>query len=160
LHTVIFYTLFVVIIASAFYISFGKNILSSSFSMFTLLVSASGIYVLLNSELFALINVLFFSGIVVLLLILFPGIKNASFNDEATLPKSHFISIIVLGILTALVSSLVSSTRWQAFEMNYEFNSLMLIFTKYLPLIILLAVISSIIITSLSVLLKNNNSAG
>jgi NADH:ubiquinone oxidoreductase subunit 6 (subunit J) len=159
LHTVIFYILFAVIIASAFYISFGKNILSSSFSMFTLLVSASGAYVLLNSELFALINILFWVGMSALLFILFPGIRNITINDEAHLAKSHFLSIIVLGTLTALVSSLVSSTRWQVFEINYEFNSLMLIFTKYLPLIILLAVISSVIITSLSVLLKNNNSA-
>jgi NADH:ubiquinone oxidoreductase subunit 6 (subunit J) len=156
LYSAIFYILFIIIAVSAFYISFGRNILSTSFSMVVMLLSVSGIYVMLNAELFALINILLFTGIAVLLMILFPAIRNLSIDDEIILPKSHFFSIIILGTLTALLSSLVSSTRWKLFNVNYEFNSLLLIFTKYLPLIILIAILTSVIITSLSVILNKN----
>ncbi len=159
MYNIIFYILFVLIIASAFYISFGRNILSSAFSMFILLVTVSGIYVMLNSELFALVNILSFSLTAVLALILFPQMRSIPVTEDAPLPKSHLLSVTVLGVLTALLSSLVSSTRWAVLDINYEFNSLMLIFTKYLPVIILLAVASSVIITSLGVLLSKNKSA-
>src|SRR5688572_4349002 len=109
-------------VISAFYISFCKNITSSTLSMLILLLSASGVYVMLNSELFALINILLFSGIIVLLLIFFPNIGDILSGDEMLMPKSHYLSILVIGILSALLTSLVSSTRWPVIDINYEFN--------------------------------------
>jgi NADH:ubiquinone oxidoreductase subunit 6 (subunit J) len=144
-------------VISAFYISFGKNIISSTLNMLILLLSASGIYVMLNSELFALINILLFSGIIVVLLIFFPNIGDISSGDEMPMPKSHYLSILVIGILSSLLTSLVSSTRWPVIDINYEFNTFMLIFIKYLPVIILMAVLGSVMISSLSVLLNRNN---
>lgn len=125
--------------------------------MFILLLSASGIYVMLNSELFALINVLFVSGVMVLLLIFFPNIMNISVEDEIPMAKSHYLSIIIIGVIGALLTSLASSTRWPVIDINYEFNTFMLIFIKYLPVIILMAVLGSVMISSLSVLLNKNN---
>lgn len=154
MFTVIYYIFAVLIIGAAFYIAFGKSTINSAFSFFLLMIAVCGIFVMVNAELFALINILALFAIVSILLILFPGIGNLKDNEVEALPNSHLVSITVLALLTALITSLVSSTRWQLFEINYEINSLILIFTQYLPLILLIALAASVVIASIPLLLK------
>lgn len=152
MYSVIFYILLAVIIISAMGIAFGRNKAYSLLSLFMLLITASGIHTVLNSELFGLINILFITGISALLIILFPKIKSEI--EDVSLSKSNFFVIILIGLLTALISSIVSSTRWPAAEINYEMNSFILIFTKYLPLIILITAAASVILSTLSSLIR------
>lgn len=154
MYNVIFYILLILILSAGIIIAFGRNNISSAFSLYILLISSSGVYVMLNSELFGLINILIVAGITILLLISFPGIRDLTFLQNTEVKSSGYISTAILGLLTALVSSLVSSTRWHSGEISYDFNSFTLIFTKYLPVIIFLAVTASVMLPLFALTVK------
>lgn len=140
------------IIAAALQAAFGRNLVSSAYSLFIMLISASGMFVLLNSELFGLLTILSITIIGIICIVALPLPK--TFFDESVYPKHHFRSVSVIGILTALISSLAGGTRWEAVEINYELNSLILIFTKYLPIIILIIITISVALGSFASVMK------
>jgi len=157
-YDIIYYVFAVVIVLSALVCAFSKNIMRSAFALFLTLIAVSALYVILHSELFALVNILFISGIAIMILIFIPKIKFLFSTEESQLNKTHFISVITISLLVAIISSIVASTRWQRFEINYDVNSYTLIFSKFMPLVILVAIIASVIIFLTKFILKKNNS--
>lgn len=154
MYDTLYYIFSVLIISAALFLTFSRNILNSTFSLLLILLGGCGVYTLLNSELFALVNILVFTGIASILLIFTPHIRRFFKEAEIKLPTVHFISIIIISLLTAIVSSLLASTRWRLFEINFEVNSFSLVFSKYFPVILAIILILSVIIVSSSYILK------
>lgn len=150
----LYYIFSSIIITAALLFTFSRNILNSAFSLLLVLLGACGVYTLLNSELFAMVNILAITGISLILLIFTPHLKKISEGEKTKLPPVHFISLIILSLLTAIVSSLLASTRWRLFEINFELNSFSMVFSKYFPLILTIVLILSVIIVSSGYILK------
>jgi NADH:ubiquinone oxidoreductase subunit 6 (subunit J) len=154
MYDILYYIFSVSIISSSLFLAFSRNILNSAFALLLTLIASCGIYILLNSELFALVCILTLSGITLILLIFTPSIRTFFKEVQIKLPSVHFIFIIIISLLTSIVSSLISSTRWGLFEINFDTNSFSLVFSKYFPLILTIILILSVIITSSGYLLK------
>ncbi len=60
--------------------------------------------------------------------------------------KNNLIPVICLGFFTAIISAIPGAAKWQKFEINYDYNNFALIFTKYLPVILLIAILASVFI--------------
>lgn len=157
MYNIFFYILFITVILSSFYIAFGRKTLISVYSLFIFFAGISGVFALLNSELFSLLRILTAAGIILLLLILFPKIQFKEELSQYSSRAGSFPAIIIISILTALTASLVSSTRWDLKLFHYEGNTLALLFTKYLPMIILAVLSGSVILTSLNIISKERN---
>jgi hypothetical protein len=59
-------------------------------------------------------------------------------------------------LLTAILASIITSARWQNFAINYNTDSYELIFSKFLPLIIIAAVMGSVIVFTSRLILKKD----
>jgi NADH:ubiquinone oxidoreductase subunit 6 (subunit J) len=147
---VIFYIISAVVLVFALYTAFSRNVVGSALALIMLILASSGYYILLHSELMAVILISSMLSFISLVLILYPGLQTLKITDDLTLTKPHYISIAVTGFITALLSSLAGSTRWHAAEVDFMINNYVLIFSKYLPLIILTGVLFSVAIASLS----------
>ncbi len=153
-YDIIFYVLTVLIIFTSLVCAFSKDLVRSAFAVFTALIGISAIYVLLHSELFALVNMLFVSAIGLTILIFSPKINSLGAAEQAETPKTNYISTVTISLLAAIVSSLAAATRWQRFEIDYSLNSYLLIFSKFLPIVIMVVLIASVITFSLKFILK------
>jgi len=154
MYDILFYIFFFICIFSAIYIAFSSNTAKSVFAVLLLLITVRGIFVMLISELFALIGILALIMAASLILIFFPRFENFLQKGNNIIPSTNFSMIIAISLLAAIVSGLLTSTRWRLFDINYEINSYILIFSKYLPAILALTFIVFIIITSLGFILK------
>jgi hypothetical protein len=126
----------------------------SSVNYFAVFIFAfCGLIVLLNSPLIALV-ILLLTFIKMILLILFS--KQSSNAGEAHDTRSYSY-LVLTGIFAALLTSLVSSTRIHQFEIDFSAADPSLIFSVYLPVIILIAVVVSAILPQVLPIFKKED---
>ncbi len=163
MFNLIFYILSAVIISSAFITAFSGRIINSVTSFIVLMASVFGLFVLLNSELFALMGLLVLSVLLILVLIFSNTkyVQDLIVNDHSDYPKGmQFASIMVLSVLGGVSASLSSSTRWHVTWVNYSVNSFFLLFTDYLPMVLMIVFVFSVLLTSLRYILRKDMQAG
>ena len=153
-YNIIFYIFAVIIIASALISTFSKSISPSIFTFFLIMTSITGFYTLLHSELFALVNILFISGTGITLLIFHNKLNITAKLVSEDITKTPLVSTLIVSLMIAIISSILASTRWKSFDLNYEINTNALIFNKYLPLVILITMTTAVIISSIKFILK------
>jgi NADH:ubiquinone oxidoreductase subunit 6 (subunit J) len=159
MYDIFFYTFSAVTILTGFIAAFSGSLKTSIHASLGALSGFAGLMILLNSELFSLLLLLVIIAAVSLYTIFFP--KLSIFFDETgySINKSPFIYIVIAGLVTALLASLVSSTRWWAVN-DTGTNTFMLLFTKYFPVLILLIIGFSVILSSAAVLFKTEKTGG
>jgi len=69
-------------------------------------------------------------------------------HTEAAQPRVNLLPVIMISALAAVLAGLGGSAKWNVFAVNYDVNSFYLIFTKYLPVLIVLALLASVIISA------------
>jgi len=67
---------------------------------------------------------------------------------EAVQPRVNLFSVVMISALAAVMAGIGGSAKWKVFAINYDINSLQLIFTKYLPVLIVLALLASVVISA------------
>ncbi len=102
----------------------------------------------LNSQLYSAILIL-----VLLFLFSAANLMRTRFTkyieyNEAAQPRVNLFSVIMISALAAVLAGLGGSAKWKVFAVNYDVNSFSLIFTKYLPIFIVLALLASAIISA------------
>ncbi|MCC7159063.1 MAG: hypothetical protein IT281_05970 [Ignavibacteria bacterium] len=154
----IFFYIFLAMILTAGLINvFSGRVINSSISFVVLMASIFGLFVLLNAELFAFLGLLALSIMFAMTLIFSKRgfVQEIAEDVNDTYPKGkQFAAVIVLSVLGGITASLVSSTNWQIISVNYAINSLGLIFSKYLIVIILISLLLSAILASLKYVLR------
>jgi hypothetical protein len=105
---------------------------------------------LLNSMLYSFLFIIVTAFILILLLIFYPRVSLLALREHAEIVSYRYYLIILVSLLAAIVTSIVSSTRWQFSEINFSLNLLTLLFMKYLPVILILVIISSVILSTYS----------
>src|SRR4030095_14049789 len=154
----LYYIFSAIIVITSIYLTFSKNLLNSLFAVLVTLLACSGLYVLLNSELFALLNILAITIIASIMLRYIPYLKKNLLVDEFNATDSNLLSSLIISLLTAVISSILASTRWPAPEINFEINSFALLFSKYLPALLAVIITFSVLFTCISYLLKKTKS--
>jgi NADH:ubiquinone oxidoreductase subunit 6 (subunit J) len=159
MYDLFFYIFSGVIILTAFIAAFSENLKTAIHASLGAFSGFAGLMILLNSELYSLLLLLILITAVSLYSIFFP--KLSLFFDGAGHPvnKSPFIYIVIAGLVTALLASLVSSTRWWALN-DTGTNTFILLFTKYFPVLVLLLIGFSVLISSAAVLIRTENIGG
>lgn len=149
-----FYYIFAVLcIASCMFTAFSEKRTPYYFAIFLFIYSA--LLVLLNSALIALVLLmLVFISVILLTLIE----KSNSITEPAyqELPNvKNYSFLFITGLFTAIVSSLVSSTRLPVFDIDFTKVNFALIFSVYLPVILLMAVVVSAVLPAVLSSLRN-----
>lgn len=159
MYDLFFYTFSALTILTGFIAAFSGSLKTAIHASLGTLSGFAGLMILLNSELFSLLLLLILITAVSLYTIFFPKLR--LFFDETgdSGSKSPFIYIVIAGLVTALLASLVSSTRWWAVN-EAGTNTFMLLFTKYFPVLILLIIGFSVLLSSAAVLSRAENTGG
>lgn len=151
---ILFYIFASITLLSAMYIAFSVKSGRSIKALPYFITGLAGFFVLLNFHMFSLLSVL-------ILLILFSGIflfrdKISHHVVEANhIFRVNLISLIIMGILTAVFAGLPGAAKWPQFDIMFGSNSLALIFTKYIAAIIGIGFLVSVIISAGYNILKN-----
>lgn len=151
---ILFYIFAILTAVSAYYITFGSRTTNVIYSFLIFFISVSGFFVLLNYELFALMRILSVLFIVSLFILLKPSLNFPEISQEDGKSYTPAILIISIGIFTAITASLVTSTRWEITPVNYDINSLNLLFSKYLPFVFIVFTCLSVTIYSINHIFK------
>ncbi len=94
-----------------------KNVVHAAYALALVLVSLAGIYVLLNAELLAIVQILLYAGGVVILLVF--GVMMTRRGSEDVLVSESKNSILALALSLAIFSLLVyvfSEATFESFE--------------------------------------------
>ena len=144
----IFYISAVITITASLLITFSYSVKNSLKYFAYFAAGLGGLMLILNSQLY--------SAILILVLLLFFSAANLTRTKiskyfeytEATQPRVNLFSVVMISALAAVLAGLGGSTKWKVFAVNYDINSFSLIFTKYFPLLIVLALLASVIISA------------
>jgi NADH:ubiquinone oxidoreductase subunit 6 (subunit J) len=159
MYEVFYYIFAALILLFSMFAAFSEKPGSILYYFVILLFSFSGLLVLLNSALISLMTTLLTSA-VVMLFILFGKLDPAGNNENAgDTTLSVYLYLITAGMFTAIITSLVSSTRLPNFEIDFASISFTQIFSVYLPLLLLLAVVISAIVPFVASSLKKGESS-
>ncbi len=151
---ILFYIFSSITLLAAFYIAFFSGSRNSFRAAMYLFTGIAGLFVLLNFHLFGLI-------IVLLLLMLFSGEvllegRISGYITEADIPlRSNFLSIVLIGIFTAVLAAMPGAAKWPQFGVMHEINTLSLIFSKYIAAVLAIGFLISVVISSAAKLLRN-----
>ncbi|MGB9697328.1 MAG: NADH-quinone oxidoreductase subunit J family protein [Ignavibacteria bacterium] len=121
-YTIIFYLFAVITLVSGFIVVTSKNIMHAAVSLFVMLFSVAVFYVLLYADFIAITQIMVYIGGILVLLIF--GIMLTHKITEADLKTSNLkvipAMIFTVGI-TAIIISVVLSTKWNVFSsVRYE----------------------------------------
>lgn len=159
MYNILFYIFFGLIITAAFFVAFSRNMLNSVFSIIIIFISLSGLLALLNSMLLSFVCIMLTALIFVLLIFFYPLIKKFALIESIEIFPYRYYLIITVSLAFAILSSVVSSTRWQLFDINPGSNSFVLLLTRYLPAILILLMISSVILSTYAYFSRKDESA-
>ena len=113
---------------------------------------------ILNSQLYSALLIL-------VLLLLFSAAnllseKLSKYTEyiEEPQPRLNLISIVMLSAFTAVLAGAGSTAKWKIFEIDYSVNTYGLVFTKYMPALLVIALLTSVIFSS-AVSLKSGEGA-
>ena len=141
-----------IILSASILIAFSYSAKNSLKYFVYFALGLAGLVLILNSHLYSvlivLITLLFFSAAKLL------GSKVLSFTDytEQKQPRVNLITVVVISSLAALLAGTAGSAKWKLFDINNDVNSYNLLFAKYLPLLIILALLASAVFGILSAL--------
>lgn len=109
-----FYILAGIAIISALMVVSVKNLVHAVLSLALMLLSVAGLYLLLNAEFLALVQVLIYIGAIVVLFI-FLIMLTARISDSQLKQTNHqrAISFIASGMLLVLLIVVLTKTTWQ-----------------------------------------------
>lgn len=116
-----------------------------------------GLLIISNSQLISLLSSL------ILLIIFFTSylskdkIINYIIDDSFQAVKANIFSLLTISLLTAIIASVLGSARWQMAVIDLSVNSFVLIFTRYLPIILVIAVLTSAIVPQMIRIMKIND---
>jgi hypothetical protein len=117
----------------------------------------NGLLIISNSQLISLL------GSLILLLIFFTSYLSKDkiikylIDDSYSAVKTNIFSLLIISLLTAILASVLGSARWQMAGIDYALNSFGLIFTKYLPLILAITILTSAIVPIMMRIMKIND---
>lgn len=139
---IIFYIFASITLIAAMYIAFSQGSKAAAGGLVYIAAGASGLYLLVNSQLI--------SSILLLVALMLVSIYNLGsryfinhlFNEPPA--KNNFISVLLISIFTAVFTALLGAAKWQKFDIDFGYSNFALIFTKYLPLLFILALTVSV----------------
>ncbi len=134
---IIFYAFAILTIVSAGVVVFSKNIVYSAFALLFTFSGVAGIYVLLNADFIAITQILIYVG-GILILVVFGVMLTTNVTDVDVTTQSLKVlpATVVVAVITALLVSVVISTKWRTNEINFGETTIEqignLLLTKYL----------------------------
>jgi NADH-quinone oxidoreductase subunit J len=136
-YDIIFYLFAVITIISAGVVAFSKNIIYSAFSLLFTFSGVAGIYVLLGADFIAVTQLLIYVGGILILVIFGVMLTTNATNVEVnTQTLKALPATIVVAVVSALLVSMMISTKWKQGEAPYPETSVteigQLLLTKYL----------------------------
>ena len=124
LYDIIFYLFALITIGSGIIVVNSKNIVHAAFSMLLTFFGVSGIYVLLGADFIAIVQIMVYVGGILILLLFGVMLTNKITNVEIRSGSTQVIpSIIGLGVFTAVLFYVVSSTNWKTEASEIPFST-------------------------------------
>lgn len=156
MYNALFYIFSGIAIAGVLTVAFSKSLTNSIYSKIIVLFSLGGIFTLLNSELISFLWIVISALILTALLMFSPKLMHLDVNESVKNLPHRTYYVVIASLTCALISSIVSSTRWTWFNINFEINSFSLLFTKYLPIVLILVILTSVILSSFSFIIRKD----
>lgn len=116
--TILFIGLLIMIFTGVGIIVFSKNVVHAAYAIALTLVGLSGIYVLLHSELLAIVQILLYAGGVVILLAFGIMMTSRLGGEVKTKSKNKLSAALLSASLFGLLVYLISSTDFPQKEMH------------------------------------------
>lgn len=141
----LFYIFAAITICSAIFTAFSSGSKTAIAAFIYLLTGACGLIALLNNGQTAAVFIL----VILLLLILFILGKKYTdrfFNFSNNGSKLSLLPVGMIALLTAVITAVLGAAKWDKFETDPGYNQPVLIFTKYLPVILFSGLAFSILI--------------
>ena len=133
LYDIIFYLFALITIGSGIIVVNSKNIVHAAFSMLLTFFGVAGIYVLLGADFIAVVQIMVYVGGILILLLFGVMLTNKITNVEIRAGSVQVIpAVIGLGIFTAVLYYVMSSTNWktESFELplttSFEIGSILI----------------------------------
>lgn len=153
----IFYLFATIIVISAFIVVAARNIIYSAFSLLFTFFGVAGIYVLLNADFIAVVQVIIYVGGILVLIIFGVMLTNKITNVEIKTESIHILpSTIITGLIGGALVAVLTRTSWRINSpVNVEKNVVEIgryLITHYMVLfelagiILLVALIGSVMI--------------
>ncbi|MBE2225755.1 MAG: hypothetical protein IAE93_00360 [Ignavibacteria bacterium] len=144
----IFYVAALLTLSASLLIAFSYSVKNSLKYFAYFAAGLSGLMLILNSQLY--------SALLILALLLFFSLWNLLYtklskyieHTETAQPRVNLLPVIMISALAAVLAGLGGSAKWKVFAVNYDVNSFYLIFAKYLPVLMVLALLASVIISA------------
>jgi NADH-quinone oxidoreductase subunit J len=146
LYDLIFYLFAIITVGSGILVVNSKNIVHAAFSMLLTFFGVSGIYVLLGADFIAVVQIMVYVGGILILLLFGVMLTNKITNVEIRSGTVQVIpAVIGLGIFTAVLYYVMSSTDWKTekFEMpvTTSFDIGKILITEYVLVFELLGIL-------------------
>lgn len=110
----IFYLFAFIIVVSALIVVAARNIIYSAFSLLFTFFGIAGIYVLLNADFIAVVQVIIYVGGILVLIIFGVMLTNKITDVEIRTESTHIIpSTILTGIIGGLLVAILTKTSWR-----------------------------------------------
>lgn len=144
----IFYISALLSLSASLLIAFSYSVKNSLKYFVYFAAGLGGLMLMLNSQLY--------SALLILVLLLFFSLWNLLHTKlgkyieytEAVQPRVNLFSVVMISALAAVMAGIGGSAKWKVFAINYDISSLQLIFTKYLPVLLVLALLASVVISA------------
>lgn len=144
----LFYISGAIAILSSLMMAFSYSVKNSLKYLAYFTAGTAGLILILNSQLYSALLIL-------VLLLLFSAANLLSdilskYTEyiEETQPRLNLISIVMLSAFTAVLAGAGGSAKWKVFEIDFSINTYGLIFTKYMPALLVIALLTSVIISA------------
>lgn len=153
----IFYLFAVITIISAFIVVAARNIIYSAFSLLFTFFGVAGIYVLLNADFIAVVQIIIYVGGILVLIIFGVMLTNRITNVEIKTESIHVLpSTIITGLIGGALVAVLTKTNWRinktvnveksVFEIGRYLVTHYMILFELAGIILLVALIGSVMI--------------
>lgn len=116
-YDLIFYLFSAIIIISAFIVVAARNIIYSAFSLLFTFFGVAGIYVLLQADFIAVVQVIIYVGGILVLIIFGVMLTNKITDVEIKTESIHIIpATIVTGVIGGTLVAIFTKTDWRIVE--------------------------------------------
>ena len=151
MYNILFYIFASITLLAAMYIAFSGSSKAAFKGLAYMLAGVSGFLALLNNN--------FLSAILILGLFAIISLYSLSYNysDKFIFQSVHKSSLNILqvtaaSLLAAILTAVLGAAKWQFFEVNPGFENKVLVFTKYLPVILFTGLTISVLVSAAIVL--------
>lgn len=154
MHDLIFYIFAAIVLFSVMHIAFIANVKSSIKSFLYFVAGISGLLLITNSQLLSILICLLLLIVFFTAYMLKENVNKYLIVENGSPLNTSFISMLAICLLTAIFASLFGNTRWQMMNIDNAVNSYSLLFTGYLPVVILTGIFTSVMIASMVRIVK------